>query len=798
MATFATGHPSRPQLTTAATGIFALLLFHPLLTMRMEIMKTWKLVIPALVLSAFPHSASASQASTTSITITGQAAGVTPFISKLNLSTSEPSVLKSIQFTIRPKTGSVTRALSATYLSSYLEERGYLNLQTGQITLPVFGLYANYPNTVTLTYSFIDGSSKQASIVVPTTNFVDPCGFNIPTVLQARTQDTDLSYDYILLKSDCSPNSPTIIDTDGAIRWVGTAGATSYSSTFFDNAVYVGNGGQLLRMELDGTIRLLAPNYRDIGITDFHHNIDYGKYGIILDANTPSFMKCVNIEVDRDGKVLKTWDLAKIISATMIAGGDDPSQFVLQSPDDWFHNNAVTYRKSDNSIIISSRENFLVCLDYETSAIKWILGDPTKKWYQYPSLRKYALAVAPGGVPPIGQHSPSITHDNNLLLFDDGAASDVQIPSGAHRNYAAPRKYQLDLQANVAKEIWNYTRNQSVSTPYCGSVYEDVPFNYLIDYALVGGSNQSSTAMAEIVGLDASGKKIFDYRYPTQGCETVWNAIPVHLERLVFPTATPPPTESIANISSRGIVKTNDEVMIGGFIITGNAPKTVVIRGLGPSLQKYGINNAITDPTLELYNSQKLLAQNDDYVPSPKLTASGLTPTDRKESAILMSLIPGSYTAILKDKNNATGVGLIEIYDLEQNSSQIANMSTRARVEGSDNPLIGGLIIKNNPTRVLIRALGPSLAQFGIASPLQNPKLELHNQNGDLINQNDDWQSNQELEIRSRGLSLNDPREAAIITTLPTGSYTAVVENQDTTAATNGLALLEIYDVGGP
>ena len=115
--------------------------------------------------------------------------------------------------------------------------------------------------------------------------------------------------------------------------------------------------------------------------------------------------------------------MADIISAAMIAGGDDPSQFVFPTPTDWFHNNGATYNRADDSLIVSSRENFVICLDYKTSAIKWILGDPTKKWYQFPSLRKFALTVAPGSLPPIGQHAPSITFDQNLLLFDNGQNS---------------------------------------------------------------------------------------------------------------------------------------------------------------------------------------------------------------------------------------------------------------------------------------------------------------------------------------------------------------------------------------
>src|SRR5438132_9500260 len=304
-----------------------------------------------------------------------------------------------------------------------------------------------------------------------------------------------------MVKGRCSDFSPAIIETDGALRWVGTAGQASLVANFFDNAVYLANAPTLYRMELDGAVSLLA-NYNDIGVSNFHHNIERGKVGITLEADTPTLVESVIIEVDLSGRVLKEWNMAAIISAAMIAGGDDPHQFVYPAPNDWFHNNAVTYNRADDSLIISSRENFLICLDYDTSAIKWILGDPTKKWYQFPSLRKFALTVAPGGVPPIGQHAPSITQDDNLLVFDNGTASNTQTPAGASRNYTSPRKYQLDLHAKVATEVWNYTRNQSVQAGYCGSVYEDAALNYVVDYAY---RHLSGTTVAEIVGLNAAG-----------------------------------------------------------------------------------------------------------------------------------------------------------------------------------------------------------------------------------------------------------------------------------------------------
>jgi arylsulfate sulfotransferase len=470
-----------------------------------------------------------------SIIVTGQSAGPTPFISLINLTVSPANALKSIQFVITPKSGSVTRAVSAVYYSDYLLSRGYLNSATGQITLPVFGLYQNFANTVTVSSCFTDGFSQQNIVAVNTAQFADPCGYANPTVVQARTGNTDLSYDYILVKDSCT-SAPTVLDTDGAIRWAGTTGFGSLPATFYHDGFYVTNGAQLIRMELDGTFAVIG-DYTSQGVADFHHNIDYGKQGLLLEVDTASQVESLVIEVDGSGNLLKTWNLATIISAAMTAGGDDPTQFVLAYPTDWFHNNAVTYRRSDDSLIVSSREDFVICLDYATGAIKWILGDPTKKWYQFPSLRQYALALGPSTLPPIGQHAVSVTQDDSLLLFDDGTASSHQIPAGAARNYSAPRKYQLNLQTKVATETWNYEAGQSLYSAFCSSVYEDSPLNYLIDYAII--SNLPGGNFAELVGLNAAGTKIFDYRYPTTGCTTAWNAIPLHFDGLLFMGAEP-------------------------------------------------------------------------------------------------------------------------------------------------------------------------------------------------------------------------------------------------------------------
>ena len=219
-------------------------------------MKTCSLIVVGAVFMILSHLAGATQADDTTITITGHTAGATPFISKLTLDVSNTTVLKSIQFAIDSKPGSVTRPLSGTYSNDYLVSRGFEH--PPEIILPVYGLYAGYQNIVRLTYRFLDGSSKQAVTAVTTATFDDQgCGYNNPTRLQPRTNSTQLSYDYIFDRSACGDFSPIILDSDGALRWVSplaTMGALNAASTFFDNAVYVTQGAQLLRIELDGTV----------------------------------------------------------------------------------------------------------------------------------------------------------------------------------------------------------------------------------------------------------------------------------------------------------------------------------------------------------------------------------------------------------------------------------------------------------------------------------------------------------------------------------------------------------------
>src|ERR1700694_813737 len=235
--------------------------------------------------------------------------------------------------------------------------------------------------------------------------------------------------------------------------------------------------------------------------------------------------------------------------------------------------------------------------------------------------------------------------------------------------------------------------------------------------------------------------------------------------------------------------------MIGGFIITGTQPKTVIVRGIGPSLPLPG---ALADPVIEVHGSSgELLATNDNWRDDPNqqyVIDSGIAPTNDLESALFGVINPGAYTVVVRGKNDATGIGSFEVYDLDPTvDSKLANISTRGFVETGDNVMIGGtIIIGSAPTRVLLRAIGPSLTNFGVPNALRDPTLELHDGNGALIASNDNWRSDQEAEISATTIAPTDDLESAILRTLPPGAYTAIVRGSGNAT---GVAVVEAYQL---
>jgi hypothetical protein len=302
------------------------------------------------------------------------------------------------------------------------------------------------------------------------------------------------------------------------------------------------------------------------------------------------------------------------------------------------------------------------------------------------------------------------------------------------------------------------------------------------------------------------GRLFFNRIVPGSGASTIVGAFTLASNGALSFTAGTNPVAQFLNISTRLKVLTGDaNSLFAGFIVTGNAPKKVAIRGLGPSLGQppFNLPGTLADPTLELHDASVTLVSNDNWTDDPTqaamLTAAGLAPTNPKESALIATVNPGQYTAILRGKAGTApeGIAVVEVYDLDQAAnSMLANIATRGFTDTGANILIGGIIVgpgSGLPPRVAVRAIGPSLSSFGITNALQDPTIDLKDVNGTSVQTNDDWQSSpRQGEIVAFGLSPTDARESVVIVSLPPGQYTALVQGK---AGATGIATVEAYNL---
>ena len=259
------------------------------------------------------------------------------------------------------------------------------------------------------------------------------------------------------------------------------------------------------------------------------------------------------------------------------------------------------------------------------------------------------------------------------------------------------------------------------------------------------------------------------------------------------------------NLSTRMLVQTGDNIGIGGFIVTGTAPKHVLIRGVGPTLTKFGITNPLADPMLELRGPAPFTSvKNDNWrdTQEAQIKADGIPPTNDLESAIDATLPAGTYTVLVTGKGNTSGVALFEVYDLDSAPvSKLGNLSTRASAGTSNNIVIAGFVLGNNKgtDNVVVRGLGPSLSAFGLpgSSLLADPTLEVRDGDGTLVIADNDWQDNpaQAAAITAAGLAPSNAKESAVSVPLPAGLYTALLSG---TNGGTGIGLVEVYDRGGP
>ena len=472
-----------------------------------------------------------SQAERAGIGAIAQAAGSTPFVAQLSYSLDDFAHVDSVHYTIAGRPGSYSRPVSVTYDRAWLGRRAAWDGASRRIAFPVFGLYADHRNELTLTTRFRDGSTHASNVAVVTGAYLGPATlYAAPEVRTARGAASP-GFDYMLVKNGIT--TPVILDSDGHMRWAGAGPGNSFSSLFGDDAFYVGDAAAPLlhQVDVDGSVR--SSRLDDPRFTNFHHDLTRGKTGLLaeLDAQVGGVLLIESIlaEIDISGRVLKEWDLAQIFRAAMRAGGDNPDNFVRDGVD-WFHMNSAIYDAQDNALLISSRENFVVKLDYDTGAIRWLLGDTSKHWYvNYPSLRALALRVS-GGKAPIGQHSLSVAANRELLLFNNGLASlnqPVGAPVGENRSYSTPSRYAIDEKARTAREVWTWEANRELLSDVCSSTYEGAAGQYLVAYSSLAARTQ-----ARLVAVANGGQVAFDYAYPSEVCDTVFIAEPFKLDGL--------------------------------------------------------------------------------------------------------------------------------------------------------------------------------------------------------------------------------------------------------------------------
>ncbi|WP_194760368.1 aryl-sulfate sulfotransferase [Aeromonas hydrophila] len=458
------------------------------------------------------------------------------FISALDLIGLDTSKIKNISFNIKTKEGNHAKSVSATYDWHYLSNNSLYDTTSNRIQIPIFGLYSNYLNELTINIQFTDNSTYSFKKTIATAAYVDSIGIYDDVGISIKPSATP-TYSYFYLKG--SKKSPIIMDIDGEVRWDADIIKISASSTFIDNSFLIGNSknkkidsinlyGRSSSLNIEGSV-MGSDAY-------FHHNIDPGKQGILieLDGTTDGALKIESFlsEIDSSGKVIKEWDLGKIFSEYMLQEGDDPSNFVRDGVD-WFHMNAATYDPADDTLVISSRENFVVKLDYTTGKLIWLLGDETKHWYSYPSLQKLALSLSSGQT-PIGQHAVSMTKDGKLMLFNNGRRSfnnPVGTPAGIDLATSQTAIFAIDNQNKTAQVAWSF--DDGIYSDICSSIYEDklaAQGDFLINYA--AADNRTRVV---IQGINKDKQKLFEFTYPSPTpCATSWNAIQIPLENIHF------------------------------------------------------------------------------------------------------------------------------------------------------------------------------------------------------------------------------------------------------------------------
>ena len=451
---------------------------------------------------------------------------------------------------------------------------------------------------------------------------------------------------------------------------------------------------------------------------------------------------------------------------------------------------------SDGSVHDSSTNYPVVQLrNIDNSQVAFLPVDPTASWSDTSFTSTPVNSVPPG---------PAL-----VTVFTNGIPSDskyvVVTAVATHYNVSAPATSTVGAAFNFTVMALDQFNN--TATGYTGTVHftsSDASATLPADSTLSNGAGTFSATLKTagnqtITAKDTSPASVAG----TSGAISVGNA----------PTATPTPTATpglVGNVSTRLPAGTGDNVLIEGFIVQGPAGsiKKIIVRAIGPSLAPFGITDAVADPTLEIHDaSNAIIATNDNWQTTEvggiitadqvaEINASQLAPNNDLESAIIANLAPGSYTAVVRGAGDTVGTGVVDAYDLSAGSpAKLANIATRGLIQPGDKLMIAGFIIQSGSVRAVVRAIGPSLSAFGITNALADTTLQLRDQNGAIVVENDDWKvrsdgSSQQAELDATGLQPTNDLEAAFVTTLQPGQYTAQVRGKP---ESTGIGVVQVY-----
>jgi arylsulfate sulfotransferase len=467
-------------------------------------------------------------------------AGNFVFAKTVEITPGNISGISSVNFIVHTKPGNMSKDINVTYSFAYLQRAGYVHTDTGIVDVPVFGLYPGYLNKVDVTVTWVDNTSETTPLTIHTAHFISDYNIN-GIVINKQYENPEVSY----LLIDSTPTSPIIMDIDGEVRWQSTLAGEEVLPAYFNGSGFFEgefNGSKIFTINFIGET-IQSAVLSDTRYTNFHHDIESGKQGLIatvgfLDPSDPANVinrpESVLIEITPQGGIINSWDFDEIVGGEITSQGEDPSALV-QNGVDWFHMNSAIYSPQDDSIIVSSRENFVLKVDYSTKKIKWIMGNTGKLWYtNYPrSLQPLALSIT--GLAPIGQHALSIIGDPyHILLFNNGLGN-VALPYvGDSRTYSAVSLYEINESQMTANEIWTFDDNQALYSPICGGAFKTASGLYVVDFA----STESGNA-ARIMVIDDSKNIYLDMRIPRRpvdgnSCGTAFRAREISLDNMII------------------------------------------------------------------------------------------------------------------------------------------------------------------------------------------------------------------------------------------------------------------------